>query len=281
MVASTAGYWDDGGQTPGDGWGATCAVETGWTCTLGDLTTASAWNEICGDGKVMSPTTGYCDDGNTIPGDGWSDICEVETGYDWKLGDSTSASIWTDLWGDGKIIISNPSSTMWDDGNTNDGDGWSSTCIVESGWACSSGNSTTASTCIDKWGDGIAIQSDVRDDYCDDGNTNNSDGWSSSWAVETNYACSLANSTIASICTQCTDSSCLEYERSSTCIWKRRKKTQVVMSQEVETISTASQVTIGGTAAATIGVSVLSSFVSSYNLGNGKPDAVIQPSNSD
>ena len=112
------------------------------------------------------------------------------------MGDSTTASSWIDLWGDGKIMISNPPSTLWDDGNTSDGDGCSSSCEVETDWTCSGGNSTTASIC-EKWGDGIVILNSVSSDYCDDGNSKDSDGCSSSWAVEVGYTCSLATATTA------------------------------------------------------------------------------------
>ena len=35
-----------------------------------------------------------------------------------------------------------------DDGNTVNGDGCSSTCTVESGWACYNGSTTTTSVCL-------------------------------------------------------------------------------------------------------------------------------------
>ena len=62
----------------------------------------------------------------------------------------------------------------------NNGDGCSPTCAVESGFTCLGGDSTTKSTCSDFCGDGVVFQSNVAEDYCDDGNTNSGDGCSSS-----------------------------------------------------------------------------------------------------
>ena len=37
---------------------------------------------------------------------------------------------WIDRWGDGIVQLS-PRVLQWDDGNLNNGDGWSSSCLVE------------------------------------------------------------------------------------------------------------------------------------------------------
>lgn len=114
-----------------------------------------------------------------------------------------------------------------DDGNTDDGDGCSNMCTVESGWTCHSEDGDP-STWHTVWGDGIIIDEyeewdddntdggdgcssscDVEDDYtctgepsvwgscgneiidgveeCDDGNALSNDGWSSTCTTETNY----------------------------------------------------------------------------------------------
>ena len=39
------GYCDDGGTASGDGCDSMCAVETGYTCTLGDSSTPSSCSE--------------------------------------------------------------------------------------------------------------------------------------------------------------------------------------------------------------------------------------------
>jgi cysteine-rich repeat protein len=96
MVPAT-GYCDDGGTTAGDGCDASCAVETDWSCTAGDSTTASVCTKICGNGIVGNPLAGYCDDGDTNNGDGCSSTCAVETDWTCTLGDSSTASVCTDI----------------------------------------------------------------------------------------------------------------------------------------------------------------------------------------
>ena len=41
-MKTAAGYCDDGNSVNSDGCSSICAVETGWTCTSGSATTASA-----------------------------------------------------------------------------------------------------------------------------------------------------------------------------------------------------------------------------------------------
>ena len=104
VIHPTTGYCDDGNTTPGDGWDATWAVESRYHWTLGDSTTASVCTDLWGDGVVVAPTAGYCDDGNIVPGDGCDASCAVETNWDWTLGDLSTKSVWSDLCGDGKVI---------------------------------------------------------------------------------------------------------------------------------------------------------------------------------
>lgn len=51
------------------------------------------------------------------------------------------------------------------------GDGCSDVCRIETGWTCSGGNETSASTCTEICGDGIRFFA-----ACDDENTNDGDG---------------------------------------------------------------------------------------------------------
>ena len=63
---------------------------------------------------------------NTVPG---STTCDVwDDGYTSNPG-STS---WFAIWGDSKRKIGE----QWDDGNTTNGDGWDSTCQLETGYKC-------------------------------------------------------------------------------------------------------------------------------------------------
>lgn len=64
---------DDGNTTAGDGCNATCAVETGYTCTG---TGAGSCAPTCGDGLIRGNE--QCDDKNTTDGDGCSMACQLD-----------------------------------------------------------------------------------------------------------------------------------------------------------------------------------------------------------
>lgn len=95
---------DDGNTSPGDGCSASCQIEVGYTCDPfhscapncgdglvvgteecdpgvagGPSCSSTCTLTVCGDWTTESPET--CDDGNTDPGDGCSDVCAVEAGY--------------------------------------------------------------------------------------------------------------------------------------------------------------------------------------------------------
>jgi cysteine-rich repeat protein len=80
-----------------------------------------------------------------------------------------------------------------DDGNTNSGDGCSSTCNSESGWNCATPDGGK-STCTPICGDGVLAGGEV----CDDGNTAAGDGCSPDCQVETGWECHG----VPSVCTQ-------------------------------------------------------------------------------
>ncbi len=71
-----------------------------------------------------------------------------------------------------------------DDGNTNSGDGCSSTCNSESGWSCTTPDGGK-STCTPNCGDGVLAGGEI----CDDGNTAAGDGCSPDCQVETGWEC--------------------------------------------------------------------------------------------
>ena len=82
---------------------------------------------MCGDSFLEIGEE--CDDGNSVSGDGCSNICYVETGYQCT---GVGAGSCLPVCGDGNI---NGTETC-DDGNTNNGDGCSSVCLIETGWKC-------------------------------------------------------------------------------------------------------------------------------------------------
>ena len=109
----------------------------------------------------------YWDDGNTKNGDGCNSLWAIETGWTCTGGSSSAKDICSDFWGDGKKYSS--SSTFCDDGDTDDGDGCNSTWVIEAGWKCTGGSSSTKDTCTELWGDGKRFNTNST--YWDDGNT--------------------------------------------------------------------------------------------------------------
>lgn len=79
-----------------------------------------------------------CDDGNFESGDGCSDLCKIERGYE------CDAEICKAVIGD-KIIVEGEEEC--DDGNKLDGDGCSSEGKIEEDWDCSNEDGE-ASVCI-------------------------------------------------------------------------------------------------------------------------------------
>ena len=102
---SISTYWDDGNISDGDGWNFNWNIEDGWTCSGGSMTSMDTWYEIWGDGKRFNTNTAYCDDGNTLDGDGWSSLCRVETNWEWSGGNSTLKDQWSEIFNQGIIIF--------------------------------------------------------------------------------------------------------------------------------------------------------------------------------
>ena len=128
----------------------------------------------CGDGRTDA---GYevCDNGdqNVIGG---SD--EDLNGYGLCL---TSCTLSTYACGNGKISHEE----RCDDGNTQDGDGCSSTCMTEPGYFCA----TPGAPCEKfKCGNGVLDEGET----CDDANRRNDDGCSSVCQTEPGYICTTA-----------------------------------------------------------------------------------------
>jgi len=94
---------DDGNLADGDGCSGTCTVERGWTCDGGSSSSIDVCSVVCGDGFSLSsgccddltcswecnPSYG-CDDGNTVAGDGCSDTCSIESGFECWGGSGSS-----------------------------------------------------------------------------------------------------------------------------------------------------------------------------------------------
>ena len=235
--------WDDGNTANGDGWSSSWTVETGASWYGGSITSKDTW-VFCNAGyyqNTLSPTQwitkcgdGFragsekCDDSNTSSGDGCLGVCSsVEAGWvctggsptskdtciKWNIGfyqnDASNPILWIPKWGDGIRV----STETWDDGNLISGDGCSSVCTIESGFAWSGGSiyikdtwvawtsglytNTDQSQCIPHCGDGFRAGSEK----CDDGNTSSSDGCLNDCSsVEAGFVCSGGSPTSKDTC---------------------------------------------------------------------------------
>jgi len=73
---------DDGNDTPGDGCGAECKIEEGFSCSGAPSICVPDFDPpVCGDGISDPNEPDACDDENNVPGDGCSDVCKIEEGF--------------------------------------------------------------------------------------------------------------------------------------------------------------------------------------------------------
>ena len=180
-----------------------------------------AWKEEqcidkCGDG--MKTDNEGCDDGNTADGDGCSSLCVPEAGSkcthkaaeeaarrrredeeraQQKLPPKPHSHADTEYgisWcrpvtcGDGAFDTSDDGSKVeqCDDGNSEDGDGCDGSCRIEAGARCDENKDGQKSRCAKVVCGDSKVESshDAQvNEECDDGNTNDGDGCSSSCAV--------------------------------------------------------------------------------------------------
>ena len=141
-----------------------------------EASSSSQW----GDGNKQSSVGEEWDDANTVSGDGWSNTCKVESGFEWNQNQTTNISICIKVWGNGKV----DSSELWDDGNISNDDGWSNTCQVEQGYACTTIDSNRSNSyCSKIWGNGKINDGEQWDDQ----NYNLGDGWNSECEQESGY----------------------------------------------------------------------------------------------
>ncbi|MDB4998722.1 MAG: Multiple EGF-like-domain protein 3 precursor, partial [Myxococcaceae bacterium] len=97
---------------------------------VGDACSVVQPTVVCGDSKIGAGEV--CDDGNAIPGDGCSGICQIEPGYTCPTPGVSCLYTVTVTCGNSKV----EGNEACDDGNTNDADGCSKACQVEAGFAC-------------------------------------------------------------------------------------------------------------------------------------------------
>ncbi|CAI2379520.1 unnamed protein product [Moneuplotes crassus] len=95
-------YCDDGNTINGDGCDSTCTKEIGYVCYGGAFDSVDSCEELCGDGIRLNGFLGntsenYCDDGNNLSGDGCSEQCQVESGFECSGGSISSSDICTKI----------------------------------------------------------------------------------------------------------------------------------------------------------------------------------------
>ncbi|HEY2731056.1 MAG TPA: DUF4215 domain-containing protein [Polyangia bacterium] len=170
---------DDGNLKNGDGCSAKCVVETGWTCPKANMPCALI--PFCGDGKLNGSE--QCDDGNLTPGDGCTGTCVLEPFFVCATPGQKCVS--TIVCGDLKVT----GDEACDDGNVKANDGCSADCKqVEPGFTCPTANGAggpCAPVTMPKCGDGRL----GFGEYCDDGNTANGDGCTSTCTLEPGWTC--------------------------------------------------------------------------------------------
>lgn len=86
-----------------------------------------------------------------------------------------------------------------DDGNSNNNDGCTQYCNVETGWNCTGGSATNPDTCVEICGDGWLW--DTNNHECDDGNAVDGDGCSSNCTIERDYECHRVSIATPDVCT--------------------------------------------------------------------------------
>ncbi|CEM02297.1 unnamed protein product [Vitrella brassicaformis CCMP3155] len=162
---------------------------------LTDCIVVTLGAQVCGDGVVVAPET--CDDGNTDSGDGCSETCHEETGWQCLTPGEPCYSICGDgllvrnepILIDGRVVV--PTEEC-DDGNLFSGDGCSDRCLLEVGWTCPAPGSPCSPVC----GDGR-----VRgQEQCDDSNLINGDGCSSVCEIEPGWTCPIPGSPCSPVC---------------------------------------------------------------------------------
>lgn len=112
----------DDGNSDQPGCSATCKFEIGYKC---EGSPSVCTPTVCGDGVQEGSET--CEDDNTTPFDGCSEICQAEP--------QCTDSGCTGTCGDGLVL----NDEECDDGNNLDFDGCSSTCKEEPGYICKQG----------------------------------------------------------------------------------------------------------------------------------------------
>jgi fibro-slime domain-containing protein len=181
-TVSSGEQCDDGNTADADGCSATCQVETGFVCpTVGQQ---CEHVEYCGDGFLKGDGSEQCDDGNRSPVDGCDGSCNILPNFVCPNPGLPCHS--TVVCGDSQIT----GNETCDDGNTNSNDGCSSLCRAEAGYTCTGGGATPVpGPCTPVPEESCGDSALAASEFCDDGNTADNDGCSSTCTIEPGYDC--------------------------------------------------------------------------------------------
>jgi len=205
---------------------------------------------VCGNGLIEQGEA--CDDGNTVPGDGCNADCLKENGQVCSDRNQCESGVCdaaenpdvcepADSCGNSDL----EGTEACDDGNPNNGDGCSDSCVVEPGWTCPTpgtpcdeicgdglvvGTETcddadadltdacpdgpTGSCLVASCGDGFLWSTDGGSEACDDGNTATGDGCDDSCLKELGQSCTAGAECGSGICDTIGSNSC---EPANTC----------------------------------------------------------------
>lgn len=136
----------------------------------------------CGDGLINQETE-ICDDGNSVPGDGCTGVCQIEPNY--KCPTPGERCVYDFICGNGKV----EPGEVCDDGNTTADDGCSADCTIQSAsFICPTPGEpcTRVEFCGNKRVKG--------DETCDDGNETAGDGCDAMCHKEAGWLCNTPGS---------------------------------------------------------------------------------------
>ena len=182
---------DDGNTIDNDGC-TNCAIDDDHTCTRSPASSPDTCSHKCGNG-ILDPIGSYsenCDDSNTVSSDGCTSSCNLEDDYTCP----TPGAACVHKCGNGVLDPAGSYTEICDDGNLNNNDGCSSSCVVEDAFTCTGGSISNSDTCTGRCGNGALDPTGTHTEACDDGNTDNNDGCSSTCTVEDGFTCSRTGS---------------------------------------------------------------------------------------
>jgi len=140
--------------------------------------TSSDCTTIWGDGILTKPRE-RCDDGSKDNNKGWKQDCS-DSLSGWYCSDPAPPNTASTCVTNNTDGIRIEDEEIWDDGNSDSGDGWSSSFEIEDKWECTDDDSHKS-----VWnllcGNG---KKDHSDEQWDDGNLEGEDGCDDNWIIE-------------------------------------------------------------------------------------------------